>query len=350
MPPPLRSEPIEVAPVTEELAISPDAAREAVRWLLELQAPGTDPAVQAEWTRWLAANPMHQRAWKRIDDVNRRLHRASSPFATAVAHAKLTKEESGSRRNAIKTLVALIFGGGIAWQVERHTHWREMVADLRNGIGECRRTSLADGTEIVLNTGTAVNVRFSATERRLQLVAGEVFIATATDDTSPGRPFVVETRQGEGTALGTQFSVRQRESSSSVAVFEGAVEVRPRDAASNALILRAGQQATFTSIDIAEPTAADKAVSTAWTYGSIMAVSMRVGDFVEELGRYSRTPLSCDPAVSDLRISGSYPTGDVDAALLAVARVLSLEIHTVTRFWGHQAVRLVLTPPQAPRP
>lgn len=349
MPPSLHSGPIEVLPVAEELAIPPQVAREAIHWLLELQAAGAAPAVRAEWTRWLAADPMHQRAWKRIEDVNKRLHRASSPFATAVAHAKLNKETASGRRNTIRALVILFFGGGVAWQFERRTPWREMVADLRTSIGECRKTALTDGTEVILNTGTAVNVRFSATERRLQLVAGEMFIATAKDNASPGRPFIVETQQGQATALGTQFSVRQRENSSTVAVFEGAVEVQPHDAASSALVLRAAQQATFTSFDVTAPTTADKAVSAAWTNGNIMAVSMRVGDFVQELGRYSMTPLSCDAAVADLRISGSYPTDNVDAALRAVARVLSLEIHTVTRFWGHQAVRVVLAPSEASR-
>ncbi|MFT3815680.1 MAG: FecR domain-containing protein [Acidovorax sp.] len=343
MSPTLRSGTLETAPVAEELAIPPQVAREAVQWLLELQAADLDPAVHAEWARWLAADATHQRAWKRIEDVNKRLARASSPFAMAVAHANLKKEASSDRRRAIKALVLLFFGGGIAWQVEQRTPWREMMADLRTGVGERRKTSLADGTVVVLNTATAVNVRFSATERRLQLIAGEMFIKTANDETSPGRPFIVETRQGEALPLGTQFSVRQRENSSSVAVFDGAVEIRPRNARSNGLVLAAGQKATFSTFAIAEPTAADKTIDAAWTRGSIVAVSMRLAELIEELGRYSATPLSCDASVAGLRISGSYPTDNIDAALLAVSKVHSLEIHTIKRFWGYHVVRIVLT-------
>jgi transmembrane sensor len=192
----------------------------------------------------------------------------------------------------------------------------------------------------VLNTATALNVRFTAAERRLQLIAGEVLITTARDEEPIHRPFLVETRQGEAIALGTQFTVRQADGATLVAVFDGAVEIRPGLAPGAGRTLHAGQQASFTGSGVGAPTRADEATGTAWTRGTIVALSMRLDDFVRELGRYSATPLSCDPAVADLRISGSYPTGDIAAVLASVSAALSLEVHAITRLWGQPALRI----------
>lgn len=48
---------------------------------------------------------------------------------------------------------------------------------------------LADGTPLVLNTGTAVNIRFSGAERRLILLSGEILVATGHDVMTAPRPF-----------------------------------------------------------------------------------------------------------------------------------------------------------------
>ncbi len=336
-------------------SIPPDVAREAVQWLLDLRAEDAAPdsratlhtelrterstSVRAEWSRWLAADPLHQLAWQRIELVNQQLRGASSPLAAAVAQAGLRSTPNARRRRAVKALAALVFASGTAWLVERRTPWREMTADLRSGVGERRTTQLADGTEAMLNTASAINVRFDAAQRRLQLLAGEVLITTAHDSASPARPFLVETRHGEALALGTQFIVRQDEHATRVAVLEGAVQIRPGQA-SAPLLLRAGQQAGFSTAGATEPTPADKQAAIAWTQGTIMALSMRLGDFVQELGRYTDQPLSCDATVADLRISGSYPTGNVNAAMRGAAQALSLQLEVVDRFWGPQAVRI----------
>lgn len=320
--------------------VAPQAAREAVQWLLDLRDKDDSPAVLADWQRWLTADPAHQQAWLRIESVNQQLRAASSPLAAAVARAGLQDPPKMGRRRAAQALAIALVGGGAAWLVERHAPWREMAADLRTGVGERRSTTLADGSRVVLNTASAINVRFGAAERRLQLVAGEVLITTSHGAAASGRTFVVETRHGQAQALGTRFSVRQDEHATRVAVFDGAVQIRPSDANASSVLLRAGQQTRFNAAGARTASPADALTDTAWTHGSLVALSMRLDDFLEELGRYSDRPLSCDPAVAALRISGSYPTGNVDAALRSVAQALSLRVEVVDRLWRPQAMRL----------
>ena len=332
-------EPIRTQPAAA-LQIPPQVAREAVQWLLDLRAKQDAPEILAEWQLWLAADPAHQQAWLRIESVNHRLHAASSPFAAAVAQAGLHAAPSTGRRRAVKALAIAVFGGGAAWTIERRTPWREMTADLRTDVGERHTTTLAEGSTVVLNTASAINVRFGRAERRLHLVAGEILVTTARDSATPARPFLVETRHGEAQALGTQFTVRQDESATRVAVFDGAVEIRPSHTSGTPLVLHAGQQTSFSATGADTATPADRHTGTAWTQGTLIALSMRLGDFVQELSRYSHKPLSCDPAVADMRISGSYPTDHVDAAMRSVAQALSLQAYNVDRFWGPQAIRI----------
>lgn len=334
-------------------SVPPDVARRAVEWLIELQAGPMSDALRREWTCWRAADPLHEQAWQRIETVNGRLAGLSAPTTAAVAHAALAPRASVRRRQAVGTLAVLFFGGGTAWTVYQRTPWREWTADLRTGVGERRSLRLDDGTRLVLNTDSAVDVRFSATERRLRLIAGEVLVDSAKDPR--GRPLLVETAQGEALALGTRFTVREVVTDSGlratqVGVFEGAVRVRPRDGESerDAQVLQAGQQARFTASAVAARSPVVEDSAAAWVDGMLVARGMRLAAFVAELGRYSAHALSCDRAVADLRVSGTYPVADIDKVLETVAAILSLEVQTVTRFWGHQVVRIGLAPRGGP--
>ncbi len=318
-----------------------DVAQRAVEWLVDLQAEQVPPEVWDDWRRWRAAHPDHERAWQRIETVNGqvfgKLHGLASPMKSAIVQATLTPARSTARRHAIATLTVLIFSGGAAWLVQSDAPWHAWVADHRTAVGERRTVTLNDGTVLSLNTSSAVDVRFGPTERRVRLVAGEMSVTTARE--AAARPFLVETAHGEARALGTRYTLRLQGETTTVAVFEGAVMITPRHSPGSPLLLPTGQQARFTGDTVESPHLADQD-STAWTDGFIVAKGMRLADFLAELNRYSHRSLSCDPAVADMRVSGSYPLADIDKVLHALSALLSLQIETVTRFWGGQSVRL----------
>ncbi|WP_420995108.1 FecR domain-containing protein [Cupriavidus sp. 30B13] len=318
--------PAETAP-----CIPPDVAARAVEWLLALQDEGATPATRQAWERWRTAHPDHARAWERIERVNARLQHFASPEAAAAARAALLPPRSRGRREAVKALALLLFAGGIAWTAEEHAPWREWLADERTAVGERRSLVLADGTVVSLNTDSAIDVRFSATERRVRLVGGEIMVVTGKDGAAP-RPFLVETEQGELQPLGTRFTARRLPDASRVSVFEGAVAIRPRDGAGLARTLRAGEQASFTRTAIGQTMTASEA-DTAWADGMIVATRMRLDDFLAELGRHRPGRLRCDPAVAGLRVSGTFPLADTDRILDALRTTLPVRIAFLTRYW-----------------
>lgn len=313
--------------------VPPEVAQRAVEWLVELQSGEASAPTRAAWQQWRDAHPDHERAWRHIESLNARWRGLASPLASATAHAALAPAGSPQRRQTVKTLAVLLFAGGGAWLGERHAPWRAWIADESTSVGQRRRLQLADGTAVTLNTASAVSIDFSGEARRLQLAAGEIFVATGQRGSAAqrARPFLVETAHGVLHALGTRFNVRLLETACRVAVFEGAVEVKV--AGAGPLVLAAGQVLELSSRGIGTPRPANDSEN-AWTDGMLIASGMRLQDFAAELARYRRGVLSCDPAIAELRISGSYPLDDTDRVLQAVSAALPVKVQYFTRYWA----------------
>ncbi len=330
------------AHLSSDQPIPPEVRRAAVEWLVELQGDMVTEATRERWRTWLAASPEHRRAWQRVEAFGERLRELPSPLA----HATLAPPPARGRRRALGTLAALLVAGSAAWTVEERTSWRQWVADRRTGIGERASITLADGSRVELNTDTAIDLRFTDAERLLRLVRGEILIDTAPDpataDGNAARPFIVETAQGRIRALGTRFTVRQPDGlpggESTVAVFEGAVELRPRSGGPQ--VLNAGRQARFTRDGIG-PIATAREEATAWTRGMIVARDMPLAGFLAELARHHHGRLGCDPAVAGLGVTGTYPVAAPDKVLEMLQTTLPVRVRSQRRWWGATEVTLV---------
>ncbi|WP_175953067.1 FecR domain-containing protein [Burkholderia sp. BCC0405] len=314
-------------------AVPPQVARRAVEWWVDRQAGRTDAAFDAALAQWRAEDPAHDAAWRHIETMQRRFGGLAAGLDPQAAHAALLPPRAGRRRAAVKTLAVLLFAGGAAWMAEPARRAVIWPADLRTAVGERRTVTLADRTIVVLDTDTALDVRFDDTVRHLRLLRGTVMVTSGHDDRVPARPLVVATAQGELRPLGTRFAVRQRDGATRIEVFAGAVRVRPGDASAGARVIAAGEGADFTrdTIDAAAPL---DAYASAWTSGMLVASRMRLADLVAELDRYRRGSLRCDAAVADLRVSGTYPLDDPARVLDTLKATLPIDVHYLTRYWA----------------
>lgn len=314
--------------------ISPEVARQAVSWLIELQAAGPTSNIGQAIQRWRAQDPAHERAWQRIESVNARLGNLASPFASSLAQAALTQPASRSRRQAIKLLSVALLTGGSALTVSDNAPWQPWLADEQSGTGERRRLQLADGSTIHLNSNSAVNIVFSEKMRQLKLLRGEILIDTGRDDNFPRpRPFRVETQHGVLLPIGTRFSVRHHEDRTRLDVFAGAVEIQPGAAVDRRMTVSAGSSAEFSADAVFTAEAADEN-RIAWQEHMIVASHMRLADFIAEVDRHRPGHLHCAPEVAELRLSGSFPLADTEKILDALRSTLPVEVHYFTRYWA----------------
>lgn len=304
------------------------AMRAASQWYAKLASGQSTKREEQAWREWLEADPEHQRAWQQLEKVTARFGQVPKEIGMATLQLPPVTD----RRTIIKHLALFLGVGAVGAYAYREQPWREMLADDSTQVGEHRQLALADGSQLHMNTDTAINIRFSATERCIELIRGEIFIETAHESAMAYRPFRVETRHGMATALGTRFTVRHQPQLSKVSVFEGKVEVRAANTDVPALYLEAGESVEFTAARLSAKGKA-QLTETAWMQGMIVVYAVRLQDFVEELSRYKSGVLRCDPVIAELRISGSFPTRDMENVLQSLESILPIKVQRFTRFW-----------------
>ncbi|MFT4066549.1 FecR domain-containing protein [Paraburkholderia sp.] len=313
--------------------ISDAVADQAAGWLTLLMSGEATDHDRMRLQQWRDAHADHERAWKHIETVTGRF-RLMEPDAAYKVLSPLNGPKALARRKALNLL---LWGGAIggAWVLTSRTRtWQTAIADYRTATGEQRTVSLSDGTRILLNTASAIDVRYDGQRRLVRLVAGEVMIVTGHREATGGidrRPFVVATDEGHIRALGTRFTVRQDDGRTAVAVLQSAVEIRPNDT-SDVLVLREGERTTFSrrAIDAALPSPDRDA---AWTRGQIVADNVRLGDFLADLSRYRPGIVRCEPDAANLRFSGVFPLDDTDRILQTLPTVLPVEVVLRSRYW-----------------
>lgn len=215
-----------------------------------------------------------------------------------------------------------------------HTGAPAEAAALRyeTRIGEQRTVRLADDSVLRLNTASSVTVRYTASERNLELAACEADFEVVHDSS---RPFHVRAGAAGITDVGTRFDVRLTGSSTVVTVSEGRVAVEATGSAtshradgtgvgaSRVVFLDADQQIRVDGgVLPEEPSAVDARRATAWLQRQISFEDEPLERVVQEFNRYTPKPIEIvTPALRSVRISGSFSIDDTEA-FIAFLRTL----------------------------
>lgn len=312
---------------------STTALQQAASWYAQLRDGQADAEQESQWRQWLNADESHRLAWQQVQIISRRfepLQATPEPSRTAgklqEANARLVH-----RRHLLLGIGALTGTGLLSWLSTGRfgttnilPAWR---ADHVSQVGEQQELTLADGSRVWLNTDSAINVRLTATERRIHLLSGEVFIDTAPD---LRRPLLVQTQQGVLQALGTKFNVWERAQGIHLAVFEGAVRINSQGAQQQ--VIAAGNQVQFNSQEIGQVLPANPAQE-AWTRGILIAEDITLQELVAQLRRYHRGYIWLSEDVAKLKVYGSFPTQDVGRVLHMLEDALPVKVTRTMPWW-----------------
>jgi len=204
-------------------------------------------------------------------------------------------------------------------------------ATFETAIGERRSETLADGTEVVLNTNSRVRVIYTNDYRLLILEFGELHVSVAKDSS---RPLSVIAGDRILQAVGTRFNVEiTGDQRIELVVTEGTVRVglrqpstditnSPSILSSSSQVLVAGEELILGSPDeeIKTVTLADIEVKLSWRNGNLIFRGESLEDALAEVERYTAVEFVIQDAnLRKLRIGGLFKAGDVDG-LLAVLR------------------------------
>jgi transmembrane sensor len=302
---------------------------EASTWLIELRTEAANSAARRGFAAWLSRSPEHVRAYLELTalsedalqlDADRKID-VDALIAAARAEANVMAMQPGTRTAAQRlgasrrwsrhglaatVLVGTVAAGIIAW-LGLHSH-----PSYATQLGEQRTIRLEDGSTVELNARSRIRVRYSERQRTVDLLEGQALFRVAQ---SAGRPFVVASGDARVRAVGTEFDVNRKHSSTVVTVLKGRVAISALPPAGGTRaegpLLSAGEQVTLSPATVPRPQRANLAVTTAWTQDRLVFESAPLSEVAEEFNRYNPRQLIVeDEGLDDLHISGTFSTSD----------------------------------------
>lgn len=302
---------------------APDPFEQAADWLEDVAE--WSPARRAAFLDWLAQDPAHLRAARRVaqvmDDASvAQALAACLPFPANDTQTEDSPKTGNTRRGdwrmplgiaaaAASLAIALL---GLAPQFAL---WQDAdSAHFATEPGQDTTSRLADGSTVHLDPSTTLDVALSAKARSLKLAQGRALFDVAH---APERPFTVESGPMAVTAIGTVFSVDASPAGRSLRVEQGRVRVAIAGeapimvAAGHGVILRdgAGPQAFAFHPDPA------LAADPQW----LVVDGERLDMLVSRLQRHAPMPLTLAPELAASPITGRYPSHDPLASLRLIA-------------------------------
>ncbi|MGH8078353.1 MAG: FecR family protein, partial [Lysobacter sp.] len=295
---------------------------EAETWLARLLSPDCSPGDRAAFEDWLASSPCHVEEYLDAERIHSMVALLGSDDLVRAATRSAKRDARGNavrgrRLGSFAAMAAslLLVGGAVFWFAREPTS-APTLQQYATAIGEQRTVALADGTTLLLDTDSAVTARFDTTRRVVGLMRGRVQLVVAADRE---RPFVVEAGASTIRDIGTTFQVSRAGDVINVGLIAGSVSVTVDGGGSEAVVstLSPGEQVSVDAGQLQGKRPLDIATANAWPRGDLIFKNRRLDSLLEEMNRYSKTPLRlADPALASLTVSGVFHNDD-QAALIA---------------------------------
>ena len=198
-------------------------------------------------------------------------------------------------------------------------------SDYATATGQQQDITLADGSQLHLDSDSAVDITLTSDERRVNLLRGRVFLDVSHD----GRPFVVRAGNTRVKVLGTAFSVSHGSAEDEVTLLRGRVEVM---AGGRHQPLQPGEQLKVISGQIQAPLAVDADRLLAWRDGQLRVRNAPLREVLDELMRYQGgRVIWLDDQAAQRPISASFNLKQIDSAIDALITTQKLRATSLTR-------------------
>ncbi|MGG5291998.1 DUF4880 domain-containing protein [Pseudomonas shirazensis] len=312
-----------------ETPLSLEVCEQAMQWWLEMQDTPVDAPTLSAFEHWRSTSHAHEVAWQRAQALAAKMGEFRHAGDVTLAKRALLAPAGNAinRRRAITGMALLLVAGCGAWSTRNTALVQQLRADYSTGIGEQQRVTLSSQLEVVLNTRSALNARRIDHRWHIDLLDGEVLI-----DTSAPVPLLLRIEQLNASTTRARFSARlMTNGTTQLAVLNGTLQIAsPYTTAT--VELKEGEQARFGPRAMLERQTLQPSIA-AWSQGMIVAHGQALQAFLNELARYRRGHLGCDPSLAKLPVWGTYPLADSEQIIEAVATTLNLDVQRFTRLW-----------------
>lgn len=343
-----------VAPFPSRAAIK----QEAGAWIVKIDQRALKPAEIKQLQQWLAKSDFHRRYLEKLAhnwDAMAVLQELADLYPISTSAGPVPRLRNWWAQSPITNRTPAWAGAlaSIAIAAVLVTSWLSPTNHYQTAIGQQASYQLPDGTEVVLNTNSAIELDYSPEQRIVRLSQGEAHFNVAKN---PQRPFVVYAGEGMVMAVGTAFNVRYLDPIDNtdridVLVTEGTVKVYAdatdslkidsssqgnlstqleleADGQTQALV-PAGQAVQYsTAINtVRDQTAEVQERKLAWQRGALVFEGETLAQALQEISRYTTKQIVItDPTIRDIRVGGHYKVDDIDRLLASLGQGFDIEV------------------------
>jgi transmembrane sensor len=302
-----------------------DQYEQASHWVSLLHNEAVTSQQLQGFQFWLARSPAHRQAYREVEAFWQQLGGLETLARPQLAAARVAVQHNQTQRRWLPKQ-SLAIAAAIVLLISAVPFVRLCLdnGNYRTAKGEQMHVQLSDGTHIDLNTDTEIQVSYSFFARKVSLDKGEALFTVKHD---ANKPFEVAAADGLIRDIGTQFNIYRQGDKVAVTVLEGEVSVSKHQA-NTPQTLTAGMQYSY-SQDGQNQLADNGDIQdiASWREGKIVFKGQRLGSVLEQLARYHDVKLSAgNSSLSTLKVSGSFPTKDLNLALDTIAASLPVKI------------------------
>ncbi|WP_347986023.1 FecR family protein [Methylomonas sp. AM2-LC] len=304
---------------------------QAIDWIIRLNSDKVTKQDKLLAAQWINRSPSHQKAFIEAEQLMLDMgevmgtEKPISSEPQPLIDSKRVRHDGRRLRGLAVASILFILTLPL---ISLNDHW---FSDYYTAVGEQKTITLADGSQVKLNTDTALSVNYSASGRKLVLKHGQAVFHVATDR---NRPFEVATDIAIIKALGTVFEVTERSKTTFITVQEHAVSVKglhDKDYAETSRV-NAGQQGFYDQENgLQSIVAVDINQATAWQRGKLVFKNQPLQEVVAELDRYVYGRIAIvDDRLANLRVSGVFPINDPAASMYMIEQILPIKVTRIT--------------------
>ncbi|MBO9710297.1 MAG: FecR domain-containing protein [Caulobacter sp.] len=312
---------------------SRDIDQAASRWTARLDRGPLNPEEDKAFQAWLHGDPRRRGALLRAQALSMMSESAQAlgpSFDPAAFQSPRRAPLAGlSRRQALGWTSAAAAVGVVVLGVGRPASG----AVIRTERGEIRLAPLKDGSTVLLNTQSAIRVRYDEGQRLVTLLSGEAYFSVARDEK---RPFVVEVYGRRLRTVQAGFRVRKLDHDPvDILVQQGRVELDASNlgGSSEAMALEANTRMVLPELiggRTEQPQAIAPEIITrelAWREGKLAFEGETLQAAAEAFGRYSDTRIRIrDPNLAREPVSGLFAANDPVGFSRAIAHVFDARL------------------------
>ncbi len=299
----------------------------AAEWLMQQRTSDNWGAEdQQALDEWLAESPAHLLAYWRLDAAWSRTNRLAA--LRGFIHEPAVRAERKRMFPFFLGSAAITTSAAILGFALFNRPIESAGQPYTTSVGGRETIRLADGSQIELNTDTAVRILDRTDRRRIWLDKGEAYFQVAHDSK---HPFEVMVGNHKITDIGTKFLVRQGPTAVSVAVVEGRVTfgTTQHSTESREIPLASGDTliATANATTVTKKPSSELTNDLEWRHGLLVFYRKPLAEAAEEFNRYNREKIVvADRASGEMSVTGTLSATDPDQFIRMARNLFGLRV------------------------